>query len=458
MRERVTFEREIELLRKRPPKFFREYEIKIGDTVSFPSGESLMVIAGPDKKGEEYYDPNKTGNPLLDTSGSNRQKKLSKNFTVDELAKSGSHKFDKARINPKLVECLQTLRDHLGTSIGITSGYRSFKYNWHLYDELIKKNPSQKRITNSQHLSGNAADIIVKGMTGIQIAKAIIDSCGAKISLGLATTFVHMDVRELSNGNEYGAVWKYRKDITGKQVEEIKRYQRAKVGISPVPIPSISVVKPFRVNNLEELRTDWTKDFEKTLPKGGARNVTKQNEFNEIILQAQQEWELLDPFILKSLLAQESNFNPKAWNKLGFAGMAQLGMREARDVGLCTGASKLQTIEHIRGKIEYSEDAFDFINDQRFDPYFAIPAAARLLKRKASSLNKLVFSRYGIPQGDDFHRFILGAYNAGEGTVRKRVRKVFGKQKPAQLRFETLGDNAGWRLYANAIVARARQS
>jgi hypothetical protein len=230
---------------------------------------------------------------------------------------------------------------------------------------------------------------------------------------------------------------------------------------SPPIIKPPSIVKAVpvrRVDSVEELRTAWIPDLERRLLGRGARDLKGQNDFNLAIFRSQQEWDLLDPFILKSLLAQESGFRPKLVNKLGFAGIAQLGMEEAKSMGLSTGASKLQTSEHRRKIVEYRKEDFDSVNDQRFRPDFAIPAAAKLLKRKAAALEKLVFSRYGTPQGDDFHKFVLGAYNAGEGTVTRRVKAVYGDRIPAQIRFDDLGDNTGWRLYANAIVARARQS
>ncbi|HKE60781.1 MAG TPA: hypothetical protein VKB46_28945, partial [Pyrinomonadaceae bacterium] len=45
------------------------------------------------------------------------------------------------------------------------------------------------------------------------------------------------------------------------------------------------------------------------------------------------------------------------------------------------------------------------------------PAAARLLNLKAQRLGDLAFSRYGQPEGLEFWKFVLAAYNGGEGTV-----------------------------------------
>src|SRR5207247_2574606 len=82
--------------------------------VTFPSGATLQVVPGQTGRGQEHYDPWATGNPLLDTSKASRATLLSANFTVGELTRSSGRYFDQARIDPKLVRCLQSLRDYVG--------------------------------------------------------------------------------------------------------------------------------------------------------------------------------------------------------------------------------------------------------------------------------------------------------------------------------------------------------
>src|SRR4030095_466460 len=158
-------------------------------SVTFPSGASLPTVAGPVNPGEEHYDPNKAGNPLLDTSGTNRSKPLSNNFTVGEFARSGSKKFDIARIDPKLVQCLQAIRDRVGKPVHITSGYRSYGYNIKIYKQRNQKP------TDSQHTSGRAVDIQIDNMTGLELAKLAIDTCGCDIGVGIGENYAHIDVR-----------------------------------------------------------------------------------------------------------------------------------------------------------------------------------------------------------------------------------------------------------------------
>ncbi len=106
----------------------------------------------------------------------------------------------------------------------------------------------------------------------------------------------------------------------------------------------------------------------------------------------------LSPAVLKSLLAQESNFRPTVINQYGYAGIAQFGRPAAREVGLYVG---------VAGSAA----------DERLDPSKAIPGAARLLNIKAQRLGELAFSRYGQPDGMEFWKFVTAAYNGGEGTV-----------------------------------------
>ena len=133
-----------------------------------------------------------------------------------------------------------------------------------------------------------------------------------------------------------------------------------------------------------------------TINNGSLKNYTTR--FDDIIAGAVEHCPGLSPAILKSLLAQESNFNTKVINSYGYAGIAQFGRTAAREVGLHVG---------IAGSA----------SDERLDPSKAIPGAARHLSDKAQRLSDLAFSRYGQPNGIEFWKFVTAAYNGGEGTV-----------------------------------------
>jgi|GEM_PF-983538 len=122
------------------------------------------------------------------------------------------------------------------------------------------------------------------------------------------------------------------------------------------------------------------------------------NRFDDVIARAVEWCPGLSPAILKGLLAQESNFNTRVINQYGYAGIAQFGREAAREVGLRVGIAGSET-------------------DERLDPEKAIPGAARLLSLKAQRLSEMAFARYGQPDGVEFWKFVLAAYNGGEGTV-----------------------------------------
>lgn len=120
--------------------------------------------------------------------------------------------------------------------------------------------------------------------------------------------------------------------------------------------------------------------------------------YDDVIARSVEHCPGLSPQVLKSLLAQESNFRPTVINSYGYAGIAQFGRTAAREVGLQVGVAGSSS-------------------DERLNPNKAIPAAARLLSLKAKRLGEIAFSKYGQPSGTEFWKFVLAAYNGGEGTV-----------------------------------------
>jgi soluble lytic murein transglycosylase-like protein len=111
------------------------------------------------------------------------------------------------------------------------------------------------------------------------------------------------------------------------------------------------------------LRTFWQEGF--------GRQIAYQNKYNLPIIRAVNHWRKMDPLILKSLLIQESNFCVSSINRNGYAGIAQLGPREARLLGLKTSKGV----------------------DQRLIPDTAIAACVDLIKIKASRLENGIFTR-----------------------------------------------------------------
>lgn len=89
----------------------------------------------------------------------------------------------------KLAEQLQILRDNLGESIHVNSGYRTAAYN---------KSVGGK--TASQHLQAKAADITCKSKTPKQLAAFIEKLIGQNIlkfgGMGIYKGFIHVDIRK----------------------------------------------------------------------------------------------------------------------------------------------------------------------------------------------------------------------------------------------------------------------
>lgn len=117
--------------------------------------------------------------------------KVSENFRVKEFAcKDGSNV---VIINEELVRILQDIRNHFAKPVIINSAYRTPSWNKHVGGT-----------TESYHMVGMAADIVIRGISSTEIAKyasEIMDR-GGVIKY---TNFVHVDVRTTE---------KYRKGVT----------------------------------------------------------------------------------------------------------------------------------------------------------------------------------------------------------------------------------------------------
>ena len=104
------------------------------------------------------------------------------NFQVCEFAcKDGS---DYLKLDSALVLMLQRIRDHFNKPVIINSGYRNPEYN--------KKVGGASR---SRHTYGRAADIAIKGVAPIEIARFVEKECSLLRGIGLYTWGVHVDTR-----------------------------------------------------------------------------------------------------------------------------------------------------------------------------------------------------------------------------------------------------------------------
>lgn len=135
--------------------------------------------------------------------------KLSNNFTSKEFDCKGSGCCSSTKVDTKLVEYLQNIREHFGKAVTITSGYRCPTHN-----------KSVNGATSSKHAKGEAADITVKGIAPREVAK-YAESIGIK-GIGLYETdadgyFVHIDTRTYKSF-WYGQAQAYRTTFGGAVV------------------------------------------------------------------------------------------------------------------------------------------------------------------------------------------------------------------------------------------------
>lgn len=117
--------------------------------------------------------------------------KVSTNFKSTEFDCSGKNCCSTTVIDSKLVEYLQKIRDHFNQPLYITSGYRCLTHN-----------KSVGGSADSLHTKGQAADIYIKNIDPVEIAR-YAESIGI-LGIGLYETdadgyFVHIDTRSIKS-------------------------------------------------------------------------------------------------------------------------------------------------------------------------------------------------------------------------------------------------------------------
>lgn len=142
-------------------------------------------------------------------------KQLSKNFKSTEFDCKGKHCCGVTKIDSDLVGFLQMIRANFGVAVVINSGYRCKDHN-----------KAVGGVSKSKHLEGMAADINVKGIAPIEVAK-YCESIGVK-GIGLYDWGCHIDTRTKKG------FWKTDKQIKvdtfgGNTDENIKEWQKAAI-------------------------------------------------------------------------------------------------------------------------------------------------------------------------------------------------------------------------------------
>ncbi len=88
--------------------------------------------------------------------------------------------------NEKLVETLETIREHFDVPVTISSGIRCKTHNTNVGG-----------VSKSQHMEGTAADIVVKGVPVSEVVKYAETLMPKTGGIGTYKTFTHIDVRSV---------------------------------------------------------------------------------------------------------------------------------------------------------------------------------------------------------------------------------------------------------------------
>ena len=159
-----------------------------------PANMGVSVQATRARYGQTYYDKyaldvssNKSEVKGMIEFEKGRSDKIAKNFQYKEFDCHGQGCCSTTIIDEKLVEYVQRIRDHFGKPVTITSSYRCEAHN--------------RRVggaTKSYHMRGQAADIVVQGVSSREVAK-YAESIGI-LGIGLYETskdgyFTHIDTR-----------------------------------------------------------------------------------------------------------------------------------------------------------------------------------------------------------------------------------------------------------------------
>lgn len=159
---------------------------------------------------------------------------LSKNFKSTEFDCNGKGCCSETPIHTDLVKILQQVRDHFGVSVNLNCGYRCPEHNAKVSGASA----------NSWHMKGYAADIVVKGVHPMCVARFIETIPEFNGRIGCYTWddsgkgFVHVDVRGTNsraiyteNNTDYDSVPSFKTSVKqgmkGKIVKVVQRKLRS---------------------------------------------------------------------------------------------------------------------------------------------------------------------------------------------------------------------------------------
>ena len=138
-----------------------------------------------------------------------KNSRLSENFRLSEFA--CADRSDTVLVSDELVAILQKVREHFGKPVIITSAYRTPSHN--------------KKVggtSGSRHLTGEAADFVINGISPAKIGYYLEGLSASGIGVYVSRGFVHVDVREI--GKWRGLI------IDGKEENLAKYFPTVRAG------------------------------------------------------------------------------------------------------------------------------------------------------------------------------------------------------------------------------------
>ena len=196
-----------------------------------PKDQSTAALQRRQTKGEALYEKLVAGKgDAMNVYTKGKAVQLSPNFKSTEFDCNGKGCCTTTPIDPKLVEVLQNIRDHFAVSVHLNCGYRCPKHNAAVSGASAR----------SKHMEGLAADIVVRGVHPVSVARYIETIPGFAGRIGCYTWddaghgFVHVDVRGTNsrgiyteNNTKYDAVVSFstaiRKGSKGRLVKVMQR-------------------------------------------------------------------------------------------------------------------------------------------------------------------------------------------------------------------------------------------
>lgn len=167
-----------------------------------PRDQSESVLDKRTSYGEDFYNEfvvEKQEESRMKTCAKGVKVQLSKNFKSTEFDCNGKDCCQTTPVDSKLIEVLQNIRDHFGVPVNLNCGYRCPVHN-------AKVSGAS---SNSQHMLGKAADIVVKDVHPMRVARYIETISGFAGHIGCYTWddkgsgFVHVDVRGKNSRSLY---------------------------------------------------------------------------------------------------------------------------------------------------------------------------------------------------------------------------------------------------------------